>query len=149
MKNTTIFKTLTQDHDLQRGLVKELLETEGNTEERSLIFKKLKHELAIHADAEERFFYKPLIDANLTQDKARHGIAEHHEMDELIEKLEKTDMSSPQWLPIAKELAHEVVHHLEEEEQEIFQLAGKVLDDHKKEKLGESYTAYIAEHRVA
>lgn len=149
MKNTTIFDTLRQDHKIQRELIEKLVQTQGKTEERELIFNKLKHELTIHADAEERFFYKPLISADMTQGKARHGIAEHHEMDELIEKLDNTDMSSPQWLTIAKELAHEVKHHLKEEEHEIFQLAGKVLKESEKEKLGDSYLNYMNEHRVA
>ena len=148
MKNT-IFKTLRDDHEIQRTLADKLIDTEGKSDERDLIFRKLKHELAIHADAEERFFYKPLIDADLTQGKSRHGIAEHHEMDELVEKLEETDMSSPQWLPIAKELAHKINHHLDEEEHEIFQLAGKILDTAKQEDLGGAYLEYIAEHRVA
>jgi hypothetical protein len=149
MKNRTIFDTLKEDHKIQRELVEKLLQTEGKSEERELIYRKLKHELAIHADAEERFFYKPLITGDLTQDRARHGIAEHHEMDELIEKLDDTAMTSPQWLSIAKELAHEVKHHLKEEEQEIFQLAGKVLNENQKENLGNSYLEYIQEKRVA
>ncbi|MFD1551133.1 hemerythrin domain-containing protein [Putridiphycobacter roseus] len=149
MKNTSIFNTLRKDHDIQRDLVSKLVETTGESEERKLIFNKLKHELAIHANAEERFFYKPLIAADLTQEKARHGIAEHHEMDELIEKMDSTEMSSAHWLKLAKDLAHEVKHHLKEEEHEIFQLAGKVLTENKKEDLGIAYLDYINANRVA
>ena len=36
----------------------------------------------------------------------------YHEMDELVEKLEETDMSNPSWLATAKQLSEKVHHHL-------------------------------------
>lgn len=145
MKN--IFEALREDHDKQRDLADRLLETSGETEERKRIFFELKHELAVHANAEERFFYNPLIKDSLTQEKSRHGIAEHHEMDKLIEELDNTEMSSPAWIAIAKKLSHEVHHHLDEEEQEIFQLAGKVFSEQEKTSLAKKYNNYIQENR--
>ena len=143
----TIFEALREDHEIQRSLLEKLVDTSGDTEERDLIFKKLKHELHIHADAEERFFYVPLIKEDLTQEKARHSIAEHHEIDELIEELEETDYSSSGWLKIAKKLKEEVEHHLDEEEHEVFQLAGKALTQTQKTQLSKSYKDYIDEQR--
>lgn len=35
-------------------------------------------------------------------DITRHALAEHHEMDEMVEELEQTDMSSPSWIATAK-----------------------------------------------
>ena len=98
-----IFEALRQEHEIQRNLVAKLVETHGDTQERKKIFEQLKHELKIHADAEERHFYIPLIKKDLTQEKARHSVAEHHEMDELIEQLEDTEMDASNWLKIAKE----------------------------------------------
>jgi len=72
-------------------------------------------------------------------DLSRHAISEHHEMDELMEELDETDMSSPAWLVTAKKLSEKVHHHLKEEEQKFFQMAGKLLDDTQKEKLAGSY----------
>lgn len=142
-----IFEALREDHDKQRTLVDLLTKTHGDSDGRDELFKKLKHELKIHADAEERHFYVPLIEDDLTQEKARHSIAEHHEMDELIEELESTDYSSPGWLATAKKLAHEVIHHLDEEEQEVFQLAGKVLTNGQKESLAADYREEMKENR--
>ena len=144
-----IFEELRKEHEIQRELLEKLLKTSGSSEERGLIFKKLKHELEIHADAEERFFYKPLFDKDRTQDQARHGVAEHHELDELIEKLEKTEMDVGAWANKAKKLSHDVEHHLEDEEHQFFQIAGKVLTEKEKTKLGRDYRAYIEENRVA
>ncbi len=144
-----IFEALREDHEIQRELIKKLVDTSGDTEHRKNLFESLKKELAIHADAEERHFYVPLIDADLTQEKARHSIAEHHEMDELVEQLEETDMSSSAWLTTMKELAHKVEHHLDEEEQEVFQMAGKALTEKEKSHLADTYKKEMSESRGA
>jgi len=143
----TIFEALRQEHEIQRDLVDKLIKTEGKTEERKKIFADLKHELKIHEDAEERHFYIPLMKKDMTQEKARHSVAEHHEMDELVEKLEDTEMDASNWLKIAKDLEHQLIHHLDEEEQEVFQLAGKVLTTTQKSTLAEDYNKEIKERR--
>ena len=142
-----IFEALRHEHEIQRNLVAKLVETHGDTQEHKKIFEQLKHELKIHADAEERHFYIPLIKKDLTQEKARHSVAEHHEMDELIEQLEDTEMDASNWLKIAKELEHKVIHHLDEEEQEVFQMAGKALTDNQKTSLASDYNKEIKKMR--
>lgn len=142
-----IFEALREDHDVQRDLLDRLIRTTGDSDVRDMLFKKLKKELSIHADGEERHFYVPLIDSDKTQEKARHSIAEHHEIDELIERLEETDYDSSSWLKIAKKLQEKVEHHLEEEEHEVFQMAGKVLSENQKKELADSYQKYISEER--
>ncbi|MDY7393939.1 hemerythrin domain-containing protein [Aureibaculum sp. 2210JD6-5] len=138
-----IFEALRKDHDTQRDLLKKLIKTSGDTKKRDEIFKAVKKELEIHADAEERFFYKPLISVDMTQEHSRHGIAEHHEIDELIEDLEKTDYDSSAWLKIAKDLKEKVEHHLKDEEHAFFQLAGKVFSEAQKKDLAKSYQSYM------
>ncbi len=99
-----IFEALRQSHDEQRRLADQLIQTQGDSPDRDALFSELKLELAAHAAAEERCFYVPLIEHDLTQDAARHGIAEHHELDEMVEKLEEDDYSSPGWLVGARQL---------------------------------------------
>jgi hemerythrin superfamily protein len=135
----TIFEALRDDHQVQRKLVDAVVDTQGDSTERSKLFSQLKDELVKHASAEERFLYKPMLDFDETQEKARHSIAEHHEIDELIESLEATNPSSPAWKATAEKLQHTVHHHLDEEEQEVFQQAGKVLSEQKKTSLAQSY----------
>lgn len=141
-----IFESIRKDHDTQRELLDQLVQTTGDTDKRDTIFKKLKKELEVHADAEERHFYKPLISDDMMQDKARHGIAEHHEIDELIEKLEDTDYDSSAWLKYAKDLKEKVEHHIEDEEHSFFQLAGKVFNETQKEDLAKKYRSYMTEN---
>lgn len=135
----TIFDALRADHEKQRTLADLLIGTQGDSDGRDELFKKLKAELQQHAAAEERCFYIPLLEHDLTQEKSRHSIAEHHEIDELVEKLEQTDYESSGWLVTAKQLKEKVEHHLDEEEQQVFQLAGKVLSDEQKQSLAADY----------
>ena len=130
-----IFETLRADHDRQRAMLDELVETHGDTAERDEIFRRVKRELHDHAAAEERCFYIPLMESDLTQDKARHGVAEHHEIDELVEKLQETPHDSPGWLAHAKHLRELVNHDLDDEEHGVFQMAGKVLSEKSKTEL--------------
>ncbi|QOD60296.1 hemerythrin domain-containing protein [Polaribacter haliotis] len=141
-----IYEEIRKDHDKQRELLDKLVKTSGDTKERDQLFKELKDELAVHSDAEERHFYKPLISNDMMQDKARHGIAEHHEIDELIEQLEETDYDSSAWLKIAKELQHKVEHHLEDEEKSYFQLSGKVFTEKEKQDLAKSYRKHMSKN---
>ena len=52
----------------------------------------------------------------------RHALHEHHEIDELVEDVQKLDPAGDAWLEKAKELSKEVHHHLREEETKFFQV---------------------------
>ncbi|KAB0500435.1 MULTISPECIES: hemerythrin domain-containing protein [Pseudomonas] len=134
-----IFEALRESHDRQRRYADALIQTSGDTPERVEAYKRLKSELQAHATAEERHFYMPLMEFDNGVDLSRHAISEHHEMDEMMEALDATEMSSPSWLATAKKLSEKVHHHLKEEEQKFFQMAGKLLDDQQKETLAGQY----------
>ncbi len=143
----TIFEAIRDDHETQRTLIDILVETTGDSEGRNEIFDKLERELEAHAGAEERYFYVPLMEADLTQDAARHSVAEHKELDDYVEKLREYDKSSSQWLQTARELRERLLHHLEEEEKEVFPVAGKALSDDQKESLSDEYRADMERRR--
>ncbi|MEK1837346.1 MAG: hemerythrin domain-containing protein [Pseudomonas sp.] len=134
-----IFEALRESHDRQRRYADALIQTRGDTPERVEAYKRLKSELQAHETAEERHFYMPLMEFDNGVDLSRHAISEHHEMDEMMETLDATEMSSPSWLATAKKLSEKVHHHLKEEEQKFFQMAGKLLDEQQKETLAGQY----------
>ncbi len=143
-----IFEALRVSHQMQRALADQLVATSGDTPERKRIFLDLRRELAAHETAEERCFYAPLMEHDAAVDTSRHGIAEHHEMDEMVEELMELEMSSPAWLTKARALHHKVHHHLDEEEQKFFQLAGKVFSAAQKTALAQEYEAEFTTQRV-
>lgn len=143
----TIFDALRDDHQKQRTLIETLLKTHGDSDGRQELYARLKRELEAHAAAEERYFYVPLMEQDLTQEKARHSVAEHKELDDFVERLDDLDMSGPQWIQTARELGERLTHHLDEEEHEVFQLAGKALSDAEKTALADDYRADMERHR--
>lgn len=134
-----IFEAIRKDHDVQRELLDRLLATEGASPQRKEIYQELKDHLKTHALAEERYFYNPLMKHDISQPKARHSVAEHNELDEIMADLDEMEMSSPGWLTRAKTLAERLRHHLEEEEREVFQIAGRALKEKHKEELADAY----------
>ena len=123
-----IYERLKQDHDKQRMLIEKLENTSGDSEEREELWRQLFAELEAHALAEEQVFYSELMERPDATEKARHSVSEHKEMSDIAEELDEMDMSSTGWLTRFKTLAHKVTHHVDEEEEEVFPKAKKVID---------------------
>lgn len=115
-----IFERLKQDHDLHRALIAEIEETHGASVEREQLFRRLTRELKGHAAAEEQALYSTMMRKPPTTDETRHSVAEHHEIEEALNDLAATDMASGAWLIKFKELRHDYLHHIDEEEDEHF-----------------------------
>jgi len=122
-----IFKRIESDHQLQRSLMSQLLETEGASDDRKVLFEQFCTEFEAHAAAEEDGFYAPLLKSEQSTDQSRHSIAEHQEAMELLDTLKDTDMSSSAWLVTFKKLAHDNEHHMDEEEKDVFPLVREVV----------------------
>jgi hemerythrin-like domain-containing protein len=143
-----IFEALRVSHQTQRELSARLLASEAGSPQGQRIFLELKRELLAHETAEERCFYVPLFEHDATVDAARHAISEHHQMDEMVEGLEKMERASAQWRECAQKLCAKIEHHLDEEEHKFFQEAGKVLTEVQKTTLARDYEAEFTTLRV-
>jgi len=124
-----IFDRLKKDHDKHRDLLSRIAETTGDSEERNELFKELTKELKSHAAAEEQAVYSTMMRKPPTTDDTRHSVAEHQEIDEMLNDLAATDMSSRGWLQKFKEFAHRYRHHIEEEEDDHFPDFAEHLND--------------------
>lgn len=144
-----IFEALRQSHEKQRMLADQLLKTSGDTPDRRHLFDLFKNELFAHAVGEDRYLYIPLMMTDSGLNISRHALAEHHEMDELLEQLTSTEFSNPGWLSIAKKLAETVHHHLQEEEHGFFQQAGKILTADQKQSLAKQYLTEYEKYKIA
>lgn len=136
----TIYDELRASHAKQRRLCNSMVRTLArNAAKREALFRELRIELAAHAAAEERYLYVPILMFDLGLDSARHALAEHHELDELVEDLQALDAAGEAWGTKAGELAHKVRHHLKEEETRFFQVSGKLLSATQKLRLAAQY----------
>ena len=135
-----LYDELRASHAKQRSLCSSIVRTSAkNPAKREALFRELRVELAAHAAAEERYLYAPILMYDMGLNSARHALAEHHDMDELVEDLQTLDSAGDAWQAKASELAHKVRHHLKEEETKFFQVSGKLLGDSRKVKLATQY----------
>jgi hemerythrin-like domain-containing protein len=148
MEPLNIFQALLVSHRTQRELAARLLASKPATEERAHVFEELKAELAAHETAEERCFYVPLFQHDQSVDLSRHAIAEHHQMDEMVEHLEQVDPHAAEWQECCQKLCDKIEHHLNEEEQKFFPQAGEVLSEEQKHALGRDYEAEFTTLRL-
>jgi len=115
-----IFGRLVEDHDRHRALLAMIEETEGKSPDRQRLFRELIKELKAHAAAEEQALWSSVLRDPETTDFARHAIAEHKEIDDMLADLAARDMASSCWLRRFAGLKDEYLHHIREEEQEQF-----------------------------
>lgn len=144
-----IYERLKQDHKKQRRLCEALMKTSGDSDDRRELFAELCDEVESHAAAEEQSFYAALIEKADGQDKARHSVAEHKEASDLIEELQEMDMGTGAWIQKFENLKDELVHHVDEEEEEVFPLAKKLINPERAEFLANKFDERKAAERKA
>ena len=144
-----IYDALRESHEIQRSLLRKLLRTKPGTQERISQFRQVRIELEAHEAAEERFLYAPMLLDDMGLISTRHALHEHHEIDKLVEDVQKLDPAGAAWIEKARELSHKVHHHLREEEKKFFQVSGKILSDPQKTRLAKQYRKdYLRMHKV-
>ena len=135
MADNRKFAELKREHDRQRRLLDAIGENSGESEERRTLFEDLRLELQAHAAAEEESLYATMLANPDLRDDARHSVSEHKEVDDMLGELVEMEMSSPGWLTRFKTMRERYLHHIDEEEEEMFPAAAKDLDDATKAKL--------------
>jgi hypothetical protein len=137
MGDARIFEDLKQDHDRHRKLLAQLSEAEA--EERSTLFEALRKELQAHAAAEEESLYATMLACPDLRDDARHSVSEHKEIDDRMGELVEADPKSGDWTKGFEELRHRYLHHIEEEEEEMFPKAGEQLSHAAEERIADVF----------
>ncbi|SIO09105.1 hemerythrin domain-containing protein [Vannielia litorea] len=136
-----IYDAIRADHDRHRALLDTLAETSGDSEERRAAWEEFYHDVKAHAAAEEETFYSKLITQTWGQEHARHSVHEHQQLDDIMEELNEMEMSSPGWLTRFKTLKDEYEHHMDEEENEVFERAQEVIPQAELKGHGEKFLA--------
>lgn len=123
--HSDIFDRLKRDHDLHRDLFARL-DGEGSAD--ALLFERLTKELKAHAAAEEQALYSTMLRKPETTEETRHSVAEHREIDDLLNDLAATP-NGAEWQEKFEHLRHRYLHHIEEEEDEHFPDFARYLTD--------------------
>lgn len=136
---TDIYSAIKADHDNHRKLLDRIEHTSGDSSDRRDAWDEFYRDVKSHAAAEEETFYSKLISKTWGQDAARHSVHEHQQLDDIMEELRETDMSSSAWLTRFKQLKHDYEHHMDEEEDELFTRAKKVIGEEHNDAFGDKF----------
>ena len=118
MATPAIFDRLIEDHEKHRSLFEALAKCAPR--EADGLFTTLTKELKGHAAAEEQALYSTMMRKPPTTSETRHSVAEHHEIEEMLNDLAATDAGSDAWRTKFDALRHRYLHHIEEEEDDHF-----------------------------
>ena len=126
MAEQTIFDRLKEDHDKHRELLNRMSVSQ-DPKDRQALFENFKTEVTAHAAAEEETLYSTMLEDPELRHDGQHSVAEHKELDDLLQKMADLDPSSREWSEKLKKLKHDYLHHIDEEEQDMFPAAGEEL----------------------
>lgn len=123
-----IFARLEEDHEKHRDLLARIAASADESERRAL-FEDFTIEVKGHAAAEEQALYSTMMRKPEATDEVRHSVAEHHELEELLNDMAATEVASGEWTRKFAKLDHDYRHHIDEEENEHFKDFEKLLTE--------------------
>ena len=135
MAETKIFARLKADHDRHRELLDKIEQTKGDSPDREKLFEAFRVEVTAHAASEEMSLYATMLGKPDLRDEAQHSVAEHKEIDDMLTELYEMDFGSTGWLTRFRTMKDRYLHHIEEEEDEMFPEAEEGLSEAKKKEL--------------
>lgn len=118
---------LKTDHQLFRELLEQLEATEPGSAERVAIFHDLKARLIAHETIEEEILYPAMQEFAQAEEIVAHSYEEHHVVDLLLDELTTLSFSDAAWGAKAHVLQENLVHHLKDEESDLFPKAKRLL----------------------
>lgn len=143
-----IFNQIKQDHEKTRQLATQIEAlSDEQSEERGRLFSKFREAVLLHAHSEEKAFYKPLEKFDETSEEVGHAYEEHEEAEALLEQIATINADAPEWITLFRKLRQSLEHHMQEEENEMFRRAHKVVDDNDAEAMSEKMEEFKEEER--
>ncbi|MDX2052855.1 MAG: hemerythrin domain-containing protein [Polyangiaceae bacterium] len=142
---------LKEDHTLVRDLLEQLTATSSRAKKsRADLLVKIAREIRVHAQIEEDIFYPAF--RKVAKDDAMffEALEEHRAVERLVlPDLEKTPVDSERFSGRAKVLKDLIEHHADEEEEEMFPKAKKLMAREDLEMLGKRMLALKSELKAA
>jgi hypothetical protein len=128
------FELLKADHKKVADLFDRLEAASGKA--KFDVFQQINSELELHTHIEEKIFYPAIEKPEETHDLTLEAYEEHKVVKTLLAELAGAKTADDEWQAKAKVLQEKVEHHVEEEENELFDKADDVLSDEEIEALG-------------
>lgn len=136
----SIYNLLKEDHDRVAELFEQLEErTQQAVKTREQTFATLKSELEAHSEAEQNVFYSALKEYDETRERVLESIQEHDQVNRRLTELGGMIKDTEEWMVELNALKEMIERHVQEEEDELFDLARQVLSSHQADALGSRF----------
>lgn len=127
------------DHRKVEQLFKEIESAKGaNAIE---CFNQIYTELTLHAKAEELVFYPAMQSHEAAKQKIEEAEAEHNSAKILLEQMKLLNPANSEFQTKLMHLKQTTLHHVEEEEQEIFGMVRESIEESELHQLGQEFQA--------
>lgn len=118
---------LKQDHTEATGLMDQIETADKGDRSAKDLFLSLKDALTLHTEMEEQIFYPALKDHEETSDLIPEAKREHKEVDQILAQMTTLNPGNDEFMDKLVELRESVEHHVDEEENEMFPKAERIL----------------------
>lgn len=122
------FTLLERDHEEVAKLLQQC-QSEGDKKSAKETFRKVAREIAVHAKLEETLVYPRLKEFDELSEQIDESYEEHGDIEDLLEEMAELSPSDEEWTSNLVELIDSVEHHVQEEEQEVFPVARKLIGE--------------------
>jgi hemerythrin superfamily protein len=138
-------KLLKADHKKVKGLFEEV-EGLGDraSAQRQKLFRKIDEELTLHSKIEETLFYpefKKRAENSEEREEVLEAYEEHGVVKVMIGELENLDPKDETYKPKLSVLKELVLHHVKEEEGELFPMAREIFEPEELNQIGDRIVA--------
>jgi len=125
---------LRSDHERVKDLFRQFESADGG--ERSRLFEEISRELQVHTKLEEEIFYPAVkrLPTDDAKEMVNESVEEHNIVDFVLESMQRLSPDDETFEAKFSTLRENVEHHIEEEEKQLFKIAGSIEDP---EALGE------------
>ena len=135
-----IYDRIKEDHDNAREVIAKIKATTHRAAKtRKDLFDHLKLDMWVHHKVEEAVFYSYLREGKPMHGESLEALNEHHTANGLFEELDTFPVDSDGWMMKFKALSELVEHHMEEEENEFFKKAKKIIPKPLAEFMGQRF----------
>ncbi len=127
-----IFDVITSDHEKVKKILEQMQHTTPKAgKRREQLLQSLAENLQPHMYAEEQYFYQVLLDETDDKETVFEAIEEHRVAKMVLSDLHEAAVDDLRWAACCKVLKELVEHHVDEEENEVFEVARKVFDEER------------------
>ncbi len=139
ISESNILSLIEEDHREVEQLFEEFDSAKGRRLQ--TLFNQIYMEMTLHAHAEELSFYPAMREYEETAKFIEEAEQEHNSVKILLEQMHSLKPGDAEFKTKMSHLKESMLHHIEEEEEEIFPVVTDCMDEAELEKLGQEFQA--------